>query len=318
MTQIEIYDQEKLDNRRQKLETIYNILVYYDQELNAYTEYLFTSGLSRKDIKPLKKIMNFLQKLEYTIKNYISKDIQERYFYKLDYSYRYSEEDEYLYQTWDSLIRYENHLLTSLGSIMIPFYKMLKELESHYKKRGFYQFIEDESSLLHLVSTNNHKFANIPRVSDDAYLFCCQFHTDHTPSMRVNSHNNRLKCYGCGIELDIIDYIMQVEGLDRYHAHALLAAIFKIEFKNNPYNEESELVKKYTNSYVLSKYKKRLETGKKRAKYKNKNFNNYLAMENYDRELSLLDRIKKNEYISYENKKDNKRLIYEMPDFSEN
>ncbi|MDE5630870.1 MAG: hypothetical protein K2I70_04650, partial [Bacilli bacterium] len=255
-----------------------------------------------------------LMQLEYTIKEYIAADIQKRYSYAQK---EWLSDQKALYQEWSNIIKYEKHLLSELGSILSHFYQILQELEQNYKKKSFHDFIKDNSSILHLVSTNNHKYANIKKVSDDAFLFCCQFHNDKTPSMRVNAHSNTARCYGCGTEYNVITYLMAIENLDYYHAIALLCAIYKLEFKNNPYNEESELVQKYTNSYALSKYKKRLETGFKRAKYKNKNFNNYLALKNYERELSLLVRIKKGEYLKRDANIKNKKLTYQVTEGKE-
>ncbi|MDE6292187.1 MAG: hypothetical protein K2L98_00740, partial [Bacilli bacterium] len=300
----------------------------YDYELNVYMEALFTVGLDQSDIKPLEDILKYLMNLEFHIKEKNNEDVHIRFgFGPKYYSHPYfkkmwSEENQEIYQMWDNIIIYEKELLKFLGSIEVEFYKILTELKKQYKKPNFTDFIKSEASLLHLVSTNNHKFANIKKRGDDAFLFCCQFHTDGTPSMRVNAHTNKLRCYGCGIEGNVIQYIMAVEGLDHYHALALLSAIYKIEFRNNPYNEDSELVKKYTNSYVLSKYKRRLDTGYeraryKRASYKRKTLNNYLAIQNYEREYGLLKRIKKGGYIQHEKDVPNKKLVYEIPDFEQ-
>lgn len=318
-----VYEKKHIYEETIKLDELYNIIESFNLELNDYTEALFTCGLDKSDIKPLEKDLNYLMQLEHQIKDAISKAIHRRYCFRESYvahpyfRVMWPEENQEVFYMWDNVIRYEKELLKYLGSITIEFYKILMNLKKQYQKTCFTDFIKNEASLLHLVSTNNHKFANIKKVSDDAFLFCCQFHNEGTPSMRVNAHNNTLRCYGCGIELNVIDYIMEVEDLDHYHALALLAAIYKIEFRNNPYNDESELVKKYTNSYALAKYKRRLETGYKRAKCKNKNFNNYLSLTNYERELALLSRIKNGEYIKHDNAPSNKKLVYEMPDFSE-
>ena len=53
------------------------------------------------------------------------------------------------------------------------------------------------------------------------------------------------------------------------------------------------------------------------AKYKNKNFNNYLALKNYERELSLLVRIKKGEYLKRDANIKNKKLTYQVTEGKE-
>lgn len=303
----EQYVRKAIEKRNEELEAIRETAYSYELELNCYLEALFTGGLDKSDIKPLEEIFRRLHKMDYQIKRYIALDIRGNDF-----------NDSYMRSIYNhqNMISYEKYLLRCLTPIMIDYYDLLNDLKSHYKKKTFTDFVNENSSLLHLVSTNNHSHANIKKVSDDAYLFCCQFHNDRTPSMRVNPHTNKLICYGCGyLDYRPVDYIMAYEGLDKFHALALLSAIYKIEFRNNPYNEDSELVKKYTNSYALAKYKKRLESGYIRASHKNKTFNNHLAIKNYEREFALLERIKKGEYIACENKKDNKKLVYEMPDF---
>lgn len=320
-----LYEKEEINLRLGDLEMFYSIINSYDDELSDYTEALFTVGLDKSDIKPLENILDYLMNLEFCIKEKINLDIQTRHKFGaryVDHPYfriMWFEKEQKIYHEWDNIIRYEKQLLEFIGSVEIEFYKIITELKKQYKKPNFADFIKSEASLLHLVSTNNHEYANIEKVSDDAFVFCCQFHNERTPSMRVNAHTNRLICYGCGISIDIIQYIMAIEGLDRFHVLALLATIYKIEFRNNPYNDKSELVKKYTNSHVLSKYKRCLDTGYERAsnKNRNKNFNNYLALENYKRELALIERIKKGEYIRHDKKTENKKLVYEIPNFDE-
>lgn len=302
----EEYARDAIDKRNEELEAIREAIYSYELEFNYYLEAMFSEGLDKRDIKPLEEIFKSLYKIDYQIKRYMGKDIRED---PLD--------DAYMTKIYKAanMVSYEKYLLRCLTPVMIDYDNLIKELKSHYVKKTFTEFVNEEASLLHLVSTNNHSHANIKKVSDDAYLFCCQFHNDRTPSMRVNTHSNIIRCYGCGyLDYRPVDYIMVYEELDKYHALALLCAIYKIEFKNNPYNEKSELVKKYTNAYALAKYKKRLTSGYLRASHKNKTFNNYLAIKNYEREFSLLERIKGCEYIAKENKKDNKKLVYQIND----
>jgi len=41
----------------------------------------------------------------------------------------------------------------------------------------------------------------------------CMFHDEKHPSLSLNPKTNRIKCFGCGINLDPIGYIMETQNL---------------------------------------------------------------------------------------------------------
>ena len=43
---------------------------------------------------------------------------------------------------------------------------------------------------------------------------CCVFHNEHTPSLMLNTALNRYKCFGCGKEGDVINFVQESQGLD--------------------------------------------------------------------------------------------------------
>ena len=66
----------------------------------------------------------------------------------------------------------------------------------------------------------------------------CPFHSDRTPSMKVDK---RFHCFGCGADGDVIDFIAQLYGLDAKSAAEKLAADFQISYEQN---KRKETVKK--------------------------------------------------------------------------
>ncbi|MCH5167785.1 MAG: hypothetical protein J1F35_07885 [Erysipelotrichales bacterium] len=138
-------------------------------------------------------------------------------------------------------------------------------------------------------------------MSDDSFFFCCHFHNEGTPSMRINSHTNKLYCYGCGMSEDIFGYVMQYHNLSYKNAKNLIAAISNIELPNNPYSNDAELVKYYQSAYNLRRFKTILDIGVKRANPKPKTLYNYLALKKCEQGYKILDRIKDNKILKQTN-----------------
>lgn len=51
---------------------------------------------------------------------------------------------------------------------------------------------------------------------------CCPFHAERTPSFYVSDAKASFRCYGCGARGDVIDFVMQFDGLDLADAVAAL------------------------------------------------------------------------------------------------
>ena len=60
-------------------------------------------------------------------------------------------------------------------------------------------------------------------------MACCIFHNDKTPSMKVD---NRFHCFGCGADGGVIDFVMQLYGIDSKEAAQKLAYDFGISYDN--------------------------------------------------------------------------------------
>lgn len=60
---------------------------------------------------------------------------------------------------------------------------------------------------------------------------CCPFHTEKTPSFKVNSATGRYHCFGCGESGDVFDFVMKQEGLSFAEAIRKLAERAGVEIK---------------------------------------------------------------------------------------
>ncbi|MDY6307076.1 MAG: CHC2 zinc finger domain-containing protein, partial [Oribacterium sp.] len=57
--------------------------------------------------------------------------------------------------------------------------------------------------------------------------FCCPFHNDRTPSMKLNE--DYFYCFGCGAHGDVIDLVARLFNLSSYDAAKKLAYDFGID-----------------------------------------------------------------------------------------
>jgi DNA primase len=51
------------------------------------------------------------------------------------------------------------------------------------------------------------------RKAGKEYIGLCPFHADKTPSLSVNEDKGLFHCFGCGASGDVIDFVMQLDGL---------------------------------------------------------------------------------------------------------
>lgn len=278
-----------------------NVLEEIDNATKELEVKMFIEGLDATDLKSIESYLKGIYTIDYSIKSTISSHIctqckEKRYY------------DE---------IKYQKYLLRCAGEIGIKLKKLQTVLKKSLGKYDKKSFVKDNSSLLHLVSTNNHSNKHIRKVSDDSYFYNCQFHIERRPSMQVKNNKNRLFCYGCGSDLNVFEYLMIIEKVNFEDAFCLLAEINKINVAGNPFKSSDEIVKKYTSYEALRRYENRVLAGERRAISKNRTLNNYLALEKYNREKATIARIRKNEYIEIPEYEKQKRLILTIPTFTE-
>lgn len=260
-----------------------NFIYDIDEYLKQVEYRLFSSGLDISDVEELQDAINRLYKIDYDIKMSIQSLISN------------FKKEERL----NDLIAYQKYLLRVIGNIGIRLTRILRTLRIEVGDYDLKSFIKDNSSLLHLVSTNNHSNQTIRKVSDDSYFYLCPFHRERRSSMMVKNNKNKLHCFGCGIDLNIFEYLEEFEDISYDDAIMLVAEINKIRVSNNKFNEDNELVRKYTNKDALRRFEARVLSGRKRAIYKNKTLNNLLAIEKFDQELDSIKRIRNNRYLEY-------------------
>lgn len=72
---------------------------------------------------------------------------------------------------------------------------------------------------------------------------CCPFHNEKTPSFFVNPGLQRYRCFGCGANGDVLDFLQNFEGISFYEALKTLAdraGIALKEFQKSQDDEERE------------------------------------------------------------------------------
>jgi len=72
----------------------------------------------------------------------------------------------------------------------------------------------------------------------------CPFHNERTPSFTIYPKTNSFKCFGCGIGGSVIDFVMQMCGMDALEAAKKLDADFNLGlFDYKPSQEEQHKLK---------------------------------------------------------------------------
>ena len=77
-----------------------------------------------------------------------------------------------------------------------------------------------------------------PRAKEFSGL--CPFHSEKTPSFRLNPDSGLWCCHGCGIGGDVLRFVEKVEGLDFRGAFAKLASIAGLPVESQQYEPTLE------------------------------------------------------------------------------
>lgn len=92
---------------------------------------------------------------------------------------------------------------------------------------------------------------------------CCPFHSEKTPSFFVNPSLQRYRCFGCGANGDVLDFLQNFEGVTFYEALKTLAdraGIALKDFQRSGEDEEREILLEILNlakeyyHYLLTKH----------------------------------------------------------------
>src|ERR1044071_7487200 len=74
-------------------------------------------------------------------------------------------------------------------------------------------FVEQLKSSLDIVKVVG-EYVRLRRVgSTGRYTGLCPFHQEKTPSFGVNQTRQFYKCFGCGVGGDVLNFVMQIDGL---------------------------------------------------------------------------------------------------------
>ena len=68
----------------------------------------------------------------------------------------------------------------------------------------------------------------------------CPFHSEKTPSFRINGKNNTFKCFGCDAGGSVIDFVMKYFNLSAIEAAKKTDADFNLNLLNRPPTADSQ------------------------------------------------------------------------------
>jgi DNA primase catalytic core len=68
--------------------------------------------------------------------------------------------------------------------------------------KGKYSLLEEVSKVVQLTRKGNEHWG------------CCPFHGENTPSFKVSEKSGKFKCFGCGKNGDVIDFMREINGID--------------------------------------------------------------------------------------------------------
>lgn len=302
-----------------KLEVVHDYFweeIYeYDKELNDYYIMLFNEGIDR-DV-----FLNISFEINKLVRRIIYyKEVLKKLDNHIDYNFFAGEIVSSVIGMCMKSSSYEEQVKLFLKKEIILRIEGLTDIYNrhlyleHVCRNGFSdfsfkEFILNNSSLLHLVYSNNtHPI--IRKYSEDSYMFLCQFHRENTPSFGVTSYKNLCHCFGCGYGANAIDYIMSYENLSYREAISLLAQIYMIDIDNNCYSDQ-EVVSRYQSVLLSDNFKDLVNSGIARINRRgNGTLSSFYALEFYDVLNKIIDRVRNSEHIKY--KKSSSEMVLKL------
>ena len=73
------------------------------------------------------------------------------------------------------------------------------------------------------ISEVVRRYVSLRRVGH-AWMGCCPFHDDRTPSLAVSDAKEKFNCFGCGAHGDVVDFVRLKEGVDARSAAEIIAS----------------------------------------------------------------------------------------------
>jgi DNA primase len=106
------------------------------------------------------------------------------------------------------------------------------------------EFAEHLKSQLDIVDVVSH-YVRLKRVGSSASLVgLCPFHNEKTPSFNVHSARQFYKCFGCDAKGDLINFVMEMDGLTFWEAVKLLSERYGIPLpQRRPENDPAAQVR---------------------------------------------------------------------------
>lgn len=171
------------------------------------------------------------------------------------------------------------------------------------------QYIKQNSFLLPLALANN-THPKIKLYGDNSYMFLCQFHVEHTPSLGISDLKNLMHCFGCHTNGSAVSYLMHYENLSYEDAIQLLSQIYKFDVGRSD-SKLDWLVEKYQSAILSDQYKELLEKGHDRLRSRGIEHIGTIDVERaYDSRYAAIERIRNGETDSNFVCEGPKKLVY--------
>jgi len=104
-------------------------------------------------------------------------------------------------------------------------------------------FVEQLKSAVDIVSVVG-EYVRLRRSGTQRYMGLCPFHNEKSPSFTVHATMQFYKCFSCGVKGDVINFVMEKEGLTFYEALKSLAERYGIPMpKRSQYADEDSKVR---------------------------------------------------------------------------
>lgn len=276
---------------------IEQFLIYLEQQLNEFYIKLFQIGITIKD---LDKLIEIESDIRVTIENLEEKiKICHREIQDIAASIVHC----HPISRSDVLTGYEKKqiekqkllsMISDLENMDKRFLDILYESKYQLEKIKFFKedavyYIMDNTSLLHLIYTNN-TYPKIKPYSTSSYMFLCQLHKEKTPSFGVTPHKNLSHCYGCGFGGNQITYIMEYENYSFIETIYFLAEIYLIEIPDNPFKNNKN-VEKYRKVLLSDEYMNFINSSIERLE-KNESNDSQNSLKWYKNHIESIKRIK--------------------------